>query len=31
MAEGSGIKHAIHEPAQRLLEHLPEIIQSSRR
>jgi hypothetical protein len=30
MAEGPGIKHAIHEPAQRLLEHLPEIIQSSR-
>jgi hypothetical protein len=26
MAEGPGIKHAIHEPAQRLLEHLPEII-----
>jgi hypothetical protein len=30
IAEGSGIKHAIHEPAQRLLEHLPEIIQSSK-
>ena len=30
MAEGPGIKHAIHEPALRLLEHLPEIIQSSR-
>lgn len=26
IAEGSGIKHAIHEPAQRLLEHLPEIL-----